>query len=359
MSKNQSSSDAWYCLKGNDQDVVLSSRSMLCRNLANFPFPEILNNSESERIQAIVFDAFNYLKNSSEFHTVAVKLLDDTGSKIMSERGILLPYEGKEAGIILRNDGKVSCTVNTDDHVHISSFCSGFNIDHTTNSVYEIDCELQKHIQFAASYDFGYLTSNILNSGSGLVLSAKLHLPFTSMMNKINYLATEVIGGDFTLTATYGPGSRGSSLGSYYTISNSASVAGTEFDQIASMQCALQNIVREERINREKCKIEKKSIIIDNAYKGLAFVNSALFAEKKEAVEIVSRVKTGIDLGFLKGTDDSVLHALLFRIQEGHLEYVLDNGSFSFEDDVKNDKGLMTDRLRALILQEALENVTK
>jgi len=61
-------------------------------------------------------------------------------------------------------------------------------------------------------------------------------------------------------------------------------------------------------------------------------------------------------MNLLTGIDDSVLFALLYRIQEAHLEYVLKNGSFNFEKDVSGTVK-KNGRLRALILQEAFENI--
>ena len=53
--------DAWYAYDGTDSDVFLSSTVCLARNLANFPFPSQLRGTDSERIQSLVFDAFNSL----------------------------------------------------------------------------------------------------------------------------------------------------------------------------------------------------------------------------------------------------------------------------------------------------------
>ena len=82
-------SGAWYACAGLEQDIVVATRATLSRNLANFPFPDKLNDSESERIQSIVFDAFNFLKNAEDFQAISVCKLDGIGNKIMHERGIL------------------------------------------------------------------------------------------------------------------------------------------------------------------------------------------------------------------------------------------------------------------------------
>ena len=78
----------------------------------------------------------------------------------------------------------------------------------------------------------------------------------------------------------------------------------------------------------------------------------------KEAVDIISDIKTGLNLGLLSGIENSMLCGLLFRVQPAHLSYLLESGDFSFEEDIRADKRAMIDRLRALILQEAFEKIS-
>src|SRR5574344_89598 len=116
--------DAWYSYAGSDDDVILSTRVRLARNLANFPFPQKLRGTDGQRVQAIVFDAFNHLDNGDQFQAISIEKLDPLGSRILQERGVLSAEEistekkdgdadtDRGCGIVMRTDGKVSCTVN-------------------------------------------------------------------------------------------------------------------------------------------------------------------------------------------------------------------------------------------------------
>ena len=59
----------------------------------------------------------------------------------------------------------------------------------------------------------------------------------------------------------------------------------------------------------------------------------------------------------LTGIDDTTLNALLYRIQQGHLLYVLKNGKFNFEKDIASNDALKEERLRSLIIQECFEDI--
>ena len=117
--------DAWYAAKGDDDDVVLSSRVRLARNLANFPFPESCDDDEAVRVQNIVFDAFNHLENADAYQSVPLAAVEPLGAKILSERGLFENNFG--TGLVMRLDGISSCLVNCVDHVRLSSFAPGLS----------------------------------------------------------------------------------------------------------------------------------------------------------------------------------------------------------------------------------------
>ena len=361
-SVNSSAQDAWYTYQGLQNDVVLSSSVQLSRNLANFPFPAKLRDRDGSRVLSIVFDAFNKLDDSDSYQAISVSNLDSLGSKILKERGIFGAASEKEinvdnAGIILRTDGYVSCTVNIIDHVRLSSFSSGLDFDAVLKKSQGVDSQLQHYIQFAASYDFGYLTSSVMEAGSGIKLSLRTHLPSLSMLGKIKELTEDFFKNGIVCSAPFGSGDFNTSLGSYYDFALWNCQNGSEFDQTASIVSVGKRLIDKERAARKECMLQYPSEIRNKLFRSLAVARSSLFISVREAIDIINCVKWGTDLHIIKGIADSELHALLYRIQEGHLEYVLKNGNFSFEEDIKNFMKKI-ERLRALILQEAFEDIS-
>ena len=365
------SQGAWYTETGAENDVILSSRIRLARNLANFPFPSRLRGNDGTRIQFIVTDVFNHLENADDFQAICVKDLDDLGRRILDERGILneaAAAAGKagDQTVILRKDGKLACTVNIMDHLHLSSFASGLDFDRTVQEGRAIDALLQKQIQFAASYDYGFSTSSVMDAGSGMKLSIRVHLPSLSMLGRIRGAIQALSSSNVAFRASYGAGSgsavsgnggSGTSLGSYYDIYTVDSQTGSEYDQVASIVAAGKKIAELERLAREECGKTKESEVRNCLYRSIALARSSLFIPLREGIDIISGIKWGLDMKMASGIDDSELFALLFRIQEGHLEYVLKNGSFAFEADVEGNKIKKEERLRAIIFQEAFSTI--
>ncbi len=365
-SSESQGTEAWYTYDGQDNDVIVATRVRLARNLADFPFPEHLRPGDDERIISIVFDAFNQMSDGESFQAITMDKLDTLGWRILHERGALDVHGSKKEGLILRNDGKLSCTVNSGDHVQIKAFATGLDLDQTVRMVTAVDSGLQSKIQFAASYDFGYLTANTWDAGSGMKISLRMHLPSVSAMGGIRSLASMVMSEGFSFTATYGnggynnvdgSGGKGSSLGSYYTLDTVNCLSGTELDQMSAVVSMAAKIKDMERTSRDEYKKNTPSNVKNYMYRAVALARSSMFVSLREAISIISGVKWGKDMGFLTGIDDTELHALLYRIQEGHLEYVLKNGIFHFEKDVKDVPQKKNERLRALILQEAFQDI--
>ena len=229
-----------------------------------------------------------------------------------------------------------------------------------------IDALLQKHIQFAASYDYGFLTSSVMDAGSGMRLSIRVHLPSLSMLGRIRGAIQALSSSNVAFRASYGAGSggavsgnggSGTSLGSYYDVYTVDSQTGSEYDQIASIVAAGKKIAELERLAREECGKTMESEVRNCLYRSIALARSSLFISLREGIDIISGIKWGLDMKLASGIEDSELYALLFRIQEGHLEYVLKNGSFTFEADVEGSKIKKEERLRAIIFQEAFSNI--
>ena len=353
-------SDAWYSYEGPENDVVLSTRVRLARNLANYPFPGNFRGDDARQVQTLVFDSVANSGQAEHFQALPAIALDSLGARIMTERGVI-PADMVKApggGIVMRNDGKVCCTVNGSDHVHIIAFAPGLSCDTAFNECSLMDSQLQERLQFAASYDYGFLTSSLKDCGSGLRISVRLHLPSLSFTGRMGEFSQDLAKKGLELSACYGAGSEsGSSLGSYYQLATGYAAQGSELDQTAGLLSAVETVINAERRARAKLVKEHVTKVQDAVYRSYARSRFALLMSLREAVETVSGLKWGADLGLLHGISYSTLHALLYRVQEGHLQFVLKNGLFTFPKDIAADSSLQIQRLRSLILQEALENV--
>ena len=352
--------DAWYAFAGPENDVVLSTRIRLARNLANFPFPNCFKDDDATRVQSLIFDAFAHSSSPDSYQGIETARLDDLGLQILVERGVL-DMNSKNipgGGVIVRTDGRFSCTVNEIDHIRFSSFAPGLEIDKVYKTVAHVDDELQDSVQFAADYEHGFLTSALKDSGSGMKVSFRVFLPSLSFSGKIQPLFSSLDKNGFLMRDCFGAGNeKFSSLGYFYQISTKTSGSGNESSQLAGIVSAVNQIMEMERSERAILSTTRFTEIKDFVYKMFAKVKFASLLTLRDSIEILSAIKWGLSLKILSGTSDNEIFALLYRIQNGHLQFVMKNKKFGCPSDISENKVLKENHLRALVLQEAFENL--
>ncbi|AEE16433.1 ATP--guanido phosphotransferase [Treponema brennaborense] len=366
--------EAWYAYEGPEQDVVLSSRVRLARNLANFPFPPCEKEDDAQRVQSLVFDSFSRMEHPDRFQAVGVNELELRSQQLLVERGLLpecaadkrdlnapdadiLRSYAHPLGIVVRTDGYVSCLVNGQDHVHICSFASGLDLTSPRQRCREIDAALQRTLQFAASYDFGFLTTSLRDTGSGMKLSAHMLLSGLSLAQQLRSVVDDLKSKNYGVSCSFaGNMNQGSSLGAYYKISSEQAFNGCEEDQLAEFAAAIRSVAESERKFRSEFAENKPTVLRNIVYRMFAAVKYSRFISCSEAIDMISALHTGCSAGLIEGITYSELNALLYRVRNAHVDFLNRNGGFSYERDVVQDPNLIIARLRALIMQEALES---
>ncbi len=362
------SNDVWYAHPGQDDDVILSTRVRLARNLASFPFPAKSSEDERSRVQSLVFDAFAKMAEPERFQAVATDRLDELGKLVLAERcllpdsPLLLGGEDSEepvpSGLVVRDDGQLVCQVNCRDHMHVIGVMAGLAGESVYDICREIDNSLQEHLQFAASYDFGFLTAALRDAGSGMKMSARAHLPAIAALGKVPAEFDSLFSAGLSVKASFGAGlDDGGAVGAFYDISSNAALEGTEFDQLASFSAHVLRLVEQERRARQELRENQPTVLKDTVYKAFAGFKFSRLIACSDAIALLSHILLGIDTGLLTGVRVCDLHALLFRIRDAHVRFLDKAGSFVFEDDVVKSAELKVNRLRCLILQESLESV--
>lgn len=358
MSRTQKDKgDAWYNASAENDDVIVSSRVRLARNLANFPFPENFDEECALQVQNIIFDSFNHFDDADAYQTMILSTVPKLGADILRERGLV--EENFGTGLVMRVDGVSSCLLNCSDHVRISSFAPGLACSTAYAFSHNIDMQLQEKVQFAASHEFGYLTSSICESGSGMKLSLRVHLPSISFAGKIPELAKVCDERGFSVRDSFGSGTQfGSSLGGFYQISSRQSVSGNEIDQLAGITSLGKYICEFERKIRGEVADNKFTEVRDMILRAFAQMRYSLLMPLRESIDLISAIKWGVDLGLICGVEDYELSSLLYKVQSGHLGFLLRTSEFNFDDDIASDDALKEKRLRSIVMQEALKKMT-
>ncbi len=358
---------AWYSMEGKENDVVISSRVRLCRNLANFPFPEKFRGDDESRVEAIIMDAFRKVPAFEGYRSIKTSLLSPLNRRILEELGVLkLQDEIERRNLVfeslalMNSEGNLSAVINGTDHLKLSSFSSGLDYGGCFNAVKSLDAELEKSLQFAATYDFGYITSALKNSGSGMKISARIALPGTFRAGKMQTVIDYVRRKNAVIVPAF-PQILSENLpapGSYFLLCGRNAYRGSEIDQIAEMESISRFIAEYERKILLDFADNHTTIVRNSVLRAYSLAGASLLLSLREALDIISDLHVGLRLSLIEGIDGKTIVGLLYRIQDAHLSYLMENGKFNFADDIKDEHRLKLDRLRAVVLQEALENIS-
>lgn len=348
-------------------DVIDFSSTRICRNLANFPFSENLSFDDKMQVQSLFFDAFSKIQSENpnhEFNAINTSNVDDNVLKILQERGILNYSDSNKknnvdaTGVIIEKDSSFNAVINSFDHIRFSSFRNGLDIKNTYKDCAFIDSKLQDYLQFAASYDFGYHTASLLDVGTGMNLSALIHIPGIILSGKLKIITDYLSEKKIFIKPAFPELSKGSVAGSFYLITTINSMFGTELDQSADFESICLHIAEVERKILADYAENKRTVAFNSLLRAYSIANFSMLISLSESIEIISQLKMGLRNGFITGIEEGNLSSLLFKVQPYHLKFLLKDGNFSFEKDILNDEKGKIDRLRAVLLQDAIQKIS-
>ena len=287
---------SWYDTKGERHEFVFSTRARLARNIKGFKFPSAMTPEESNAVLTKVKDALEPIISEYEIFDMAEITPQKAGE--LTEKHLISPNfkNGtlKRAAIISK-DETVSIMVNEEDHVRIQCFAAGLNPKEVLDKAGKIDTLLRERLQFAFSEKYGYLTSCPTNCGTGLRLSAMVHLPALALSGAEGRLLRESAKQGMTVRGMYGEGSK--APGHIYQISNQVTLGVTANDIYEKFSALLDSIFDAEQSIRDNIKKNISPELFDKIYRAAADLKGAYLMSSSEFLTLQSFVRLGAYIG--------------------------------------------------------------
>lgn len=290
---------SWY--KEQQNDIVISTRVRLARNLKGLPFPSRMTALQRTELKQKVKDAIN---ESNTPFAKSLKYIDmenvpQNEINAMVERHTISPEfakTGVDRAIILSEDESISIMIGEEDHIRIQVILGGLRLEEAYDIAERIDTLLYEKLHFAFDSELGFLTECPTNLGTGLRASVMLHLPVIESKGEIATLSDTVSKIGFTVRGMYGEGSKASA--SLYQVSNQITLGISEKNAIDNLKIiATQLIEKEQNALRELDSIKIEDIV----GRALGTLKYAKVITSEEMMKLLSRIKLGKTLGILKG----------------------------------------------------------
>lgn len=336
----------WFRSSGSDDDVAVSSRVRLARNLLGIPFPPTLSKEEEEQVQAQVIDAFSELSDS--FDAIHLDRLPPLERKILLEQNIISQdfCVSPNKLVLLHPEGKISAMVNEEDHLRLACIDTGLCLQEVYDAADDLDSRLEDWLRFAASIEWGYLSSKLENAGTGLRASVMLHLSALVTDGTIGWVLKRTNHMGLQIKGYWGEGDN--SLGDMYQISNPVSIGLREKEILSSVDESAREMVEYERKAREEMMGSRRIELEDRVHRAFGVLSSCRLISSKEAITLLSTIRLGKSLGIIDKPSNEVITTLMIQAQKAHVQKSLDQT----DDDADNK---LVDYTRAKLIRRALE----
>jgi len=341
-----------YWLRGDGPEaiIVFSSRVRLARNLKEFVFPPW---AQSSILKSVAEKALKAVKKNIYFkdvYYIEMGGLSSLEKDFLLERHLIsreFSRGGKERFLVVEKKEILSLMVNEEDHLRIQTIFSGLQLREAWDLINKVDDALEENIDYAFSPQWGYLTACPTNTGTGMRASCMLHLPALVISGKINELLKEISKLGLVARGLYGEGTE--AQGDFFQVSNQVTLGISEPQIIDNVGRVVREVVNQERRIREILLKRNKVQIEDEVGRAYGILTHAYLMNTKTAMNLLSRLRLGVDLNLLPKIETSVLNELLFLIAPAHIQ-------------VKEGKTLaplFRDELRAKLIKERLNGSFK
>ena len=309
----------WLESSGKDEDVVVSTRLRIARNIQEYRFPEFMSIDEANAVTNKVLDAMKSSGDIYKFHRI--NDLSNVERNVFVEEHLISPSlikTSKNGSFLLRNDEKATIMINEEDHIRIQVLLPGIDIEEGWKLSSRIDDSLEDKIEYAFDEEFGYLTSCPTNVGTGLRASVMVHLPCVAIIGHLNAIIDGLRKIGLTTRGLYGEGSK--ALGHFFQISNQTTLGESEEDIIKKLEKVIYQIVARERSTREYMLDKKKLEFEDRIFRSLGILNYSRLISSTEAMAHLSNVKLGCDMGIIKNMNSKDIVKLMMEIQPASIQ---------------------------------------
>lgn len=300
----------WYIGEGDHNDIVISTRIRIARNLADYPFPVRLDNKSKIEVNEKIRDALDGKENLTY---TELKTLTRSQIVSLAERHLISPEfaSNSDARALLMSDNEdISIMLCEEDHIRIQVMKSGLALKEAYELADKIDTEINQSLKYAFDEKLGYLTQCPTNLGTGMRASVMLHLPALTAKGQIGSLASTVSKLGLTIRGAYGEGM--SAMGDLYQLSNQVSLGISEKSAIDNLKTITLQLAAQERAAREEA---SKSIETEDAvFRAYGILKSARILSTKEFMSLISKVRLGAVLGIIK-TDLKTINELMVSMQ--------------------------------------------
>ena len=334
-------------------DVIISTRARIARNLDGIPFVNSANEEQCEYVTRTARHLLLHVPLEERMIWVDLEQSSSHERQLLVERHIISRHHAESKirrGVAVAESELASVMVNEEDHIRIQVLRPGLQLAEACKACRSIDETIGSHVDYAFRERWGYLSACPTNVGTGIRLSAMLHLPGLRLTNDIGRVRQAAKDLHLAVRGYFGEGSE--STGNFYQVSNQITLGRSEDEILEEFQeTIIPGLVQYEQAARQVLVDKHRRELEDRVFRALGTLGTARILKLEEAMKLLSRLRLGVCLDMLKEAADTVtldtIRTLMLLIQPGHLRQHI-GSSISPEE----ARGVRADLVRELLIGE-------
>src|SRR2546426_4410704 len=275
--------------KGPFDRIVMSSRVRLARNLKEASFPGWAKKPERIKVMELIRPAVEALPDMKDAFSQTMDSLSTLDKQILVERHLISrEHAAKSAGsgLVLNREETLCVMINEEDHIRMQALRPGLQIRQVWQAIDKVDSELEKKLTYAFNSDLGYLTACPTNLGTGIRVSAMLHLPGLVLAEQINPIIQSVNKLGLAVRGLYGEGTE--ALGNVFQVSNQMTLGETEAAIVERLEKVLGQIIEHEENARGTLLEKKPKMVYNHIGRAYGILANAHSISSKETMNLLS-----------------------------------------------------------------------
>ncbi|NKB69960.1 MAG: protein arginine kinase [Candidatus Latescibacteria bacterium] len=312
---------SWLSGEADMDGIVVSCRARLARNLNSCSFTHRAGEGERATVVGQVVEATQRSRRLAGAQFVDMNELADQERRLLVERHLVSPAlaEGRGVrGVLFSADESISIMVNEEDHLRLQAVLPGLQPGQAWNQINAVDDALGRHLEYAQSEQWGYLTACPTNTGTGLRVSVLIHLPGLVLAEDMERVVRGLTQMAFTVRGVYGEGTN--AAGNLFQISNQATLGASEEDLSEQLVHLTRQVVEYERDAQETLLKEARYQLEDKIWRAYAILSHARVLSSQEFASLLSALRLGYSLSLIRGVTSPFLNRLMIITQSAHLQ---------------------------------------
>ena len=205
--------------------------------------------------------------------------------------------------------------------------------------------KLEKKLDYAFNPTLGYLTACPTNLGTGIRVSAMLHLPGLVLAEQINQIIQAVNKLGLAVRGLHGEGTE--ALGNVFQVSNQMTLGENEADIVERLNKVLSQLIEHEENARAMLLDKKPKVVFNHIGRAYGILANAHSISSKETMNLLSLMRLGVDLNMFPEVNRALIDELFIITQPAHLQKQFSEKLGAEERDI----------LRADMLRQRLRHV--